>query len=213
MRKILFLMMTVFTVVGCKSREEKAADLIKQDMFKILYDFESYEPIETKIDSAFTSIYTDTLALMYANDIKIIFDELEEEKGEYENAKSSMQIWSDSYSSLGIYKYNEAKNTVNNYLEKINNGLKKIHDTYAKIKERNDHMDRSFIGWEAEHKFRCKTKGGNFDLGNYIYIFDKSMKKISYSRDADDKENSRLIGIIGAAIQSDKTEADIDGNT
>ena len=37
-------------LVGCQSREEKAAELIKQEMFKTLYDFESYEPIETKID-------------------------------------------------------------------------------------------------------------------------------------------------------------------
>lgn len=70
MKKILFLATVVLVMTGCKSREEKAAELIKQEMFKTLYDFESYEPIEIKIDSAFTSIYTDTLALMYANEVK-----------------------------------------------------------------------------------------------------------------------------------------------
>lgn len=125
MKKILFLATVVLVMTGCKSREEKAAKLIKQEMFKTLYDFESYEPIETKIDSAFTSIYTDTLALMYANEVKIKFDELEKEEAEYESAKSAMEIWSDSYSSLGVYKYNEAKRKVNNYIEKINKTLKK----------------------------------------------------------------------------------------
>lgn len=163
MKKILFLMTVAFMMVGCKSREEKAAELIKQEMFKTLYDFESYEPIETKIDSAFTSIYTDTLALQYANEVKIMFDELDEEESKYESAKSTMEIWSDSYSSLGVYKYNEAKRTVNNYIEKINKALKKNDEVYAKIRERNLQLNRSFIGWEAMHKFRCKTKGGNFD--------------------------------------------------
>lgn len=213
MKKILFLATVALVMTGCKSREEKAAELIKQEMFKTLYDFESYEPIETKIDSAFTSIYTDTLALMYANEVKIMFDELEKEEAEYESAKSAMEIWSDSYSSLGAYKYNEAKRKVNNYIEKINKTLKKNDEVYAKIKERNKQIDRSFIGWEAKHKFRCKTKGGNFDLGNYLYVFDKNMKQILYSKDTDDKEDIQLFGIIGNAIRTDNTKEDIDGNT
>ena len=84
MKKILFLMAITIMLVGCQSREEKAAELIKQEMFKTLYDFESYEPIETKIDSAFTSIYSDTLALLYANKVKDMFDELDEAKSDYE---------------------------------------------------------------------------------------------------------------------------------
>ena len=86
MRKILFLMIFALIMAGCKSREEKVAEVIKQEMFKTLYDFESYEPIETKIDSAFTSIYTDTLALLYANEVSEMFNELDDAKMEYENA-------------------------------------------------------------------------------------------------------------------------------
>lgn len=213
MKKILFLAIIALIMIGCKSREEKAAELIKQEMFKTLYDFESYEPIETKIDSAFTSIYTDTLALQYANEVKIMFDELEEEEVEFENAKSAMEIWSDSYSSLGVYKYNEAKRKVNDYIEKINKTLKKNDEIYAKIRERNLQINRSFIGWEANHKFRCKTKGGNFDLGNYLYVFDKNMKHILYSKDTDNKEDHRLFGIIGDAIQSDNAKEEIDEET
>lgn len=43
----------IFILSGCKSKEEKALEIIKNEMFKTLYDFESYQPIETKIDSAF----------------------------------------------------------------------------------------------------------------------------------------------------------------
>ena len=58
------------TRMQIQTEKKKPQNLIKQEMFKTLYDFESYEPIEIKIDSAFTSIYTDTLALMYANEVK-----------------------------------------------------------------------------------------------------------------------------------------------
>lgn len=213
MKKILFLATVVLVMTGCKSREEKAAELIKQEMFKTLYDFESYEPIETKIDSAFTSIYTDTLALLYANEISSMFNELDDAKTEYESAKSAMEIWSDSYSSLGVYKFNEAKKKVNDYIEKIDDALKKTENIYESIKKRNNEIGRSFIGWKATHKFRCKTKGGNFDLGNYLYIFDKKIETILYTEDMDNKDNSRLIEIINEAIKSDNTKEDIDTNT
>ena len=50
----------------CKSKEDKANELIKDYMFKNLYDFDSYQPIETKIDSAFHTIYNDSSAIHYA---------------------------------------------------------------------------------------------------------------------------------------------------
>lgn len=204
MKKILFLMMPALMLTGCQSREEKAAELIKQEMFKTLYDFESYEPIETKIDSAFTSIYSDTLALLYATQVKEMFDELDDAKTDYEIAKSSMEIWADSYSSLGRYKFNEAKEKVNDYINKINNTLEVTNSIYEKIKKRNIEIGHDFIGWKAQHKFRCKTKGGNFDLGDYVYVFDKDMKSIIYKEDLDNDSNDRLKGFINEAINTEE---------
>lgn len=208
MKKILSFLLVSLLLFGCQSREEKAQELIKQDMFKTLYDFASYEPIETKIDSAFTSIYTDTLALLYANGINEMFEELEDKRVEYESARSAMEIWADSYSSLGIYKFNEAKRKVDEYIEKMDDVLKEADDVYVKIKERKQKIGRSFIGWEAKHKFRCKTKGGNFDLGNYLYVFDKDVNQILYSKDMDSKDYLQLVGIIKEAIQSNKKNID-----
>ena len=208
MKKILSFLLVSLLLFGCQSREEKAQELIKRDMFKTLYDFASYEPIETKIDSAFTSIYTDTLALLYANGINEMFEELEDKRVEYESARSAMEIWADSYSSLGIYKFNEAKRKVDEYIEKMDDVLKEANDVYVKIKERKQKIGRSFIGWEAKHKFRCKTKGGNFDLGNYLYVFDKDVNQILYSKDMDSKDYLQLVGIIKEAIQSNKKNID-----
>lgn len=54
------------SLVQCKSNEEKALELIHEQMFKTLFDFESYQPVETKIDSAFHTPYNDSLNLTYA---------------------------------------------------------------------------------------------------------------------------------------------------
>ena len=42
------------------SKEEKAAQLINTEMSKTLYDFDSYEPIETKVTEAYQTclLYT-----------------------------------------------------------------------------------------------------------------------------------------------------------
>lgn len=202
MKNILTLITTAIIFAGCQSREEKVAELIKQEMFKTLYDFESYEPIETKIDSAFTSIYSDTLALLYATQVKEMFDKLDDAKPDYEIAKSAMEIWADSYSTLGRYKFNEAKEKVNDYIDKINSTLEVTNSIYKKIKKRNIEIGHNFIGWKAQHKFRCKTKGGNFDLGDYIYVFDKDIKSIIFKEDLDNDSNNKLKGLIYEAINT-----------
>ena len=214
MKQILYLALSALIFVGCKSHEEKAAELIKQDMFKTLYDFESYEPIETQIDSAFTSIYTDTLALLYANEANDIFEKMKDAKSEYERAKSSMDIWSDSYSALGRSNYNKAKQTVDDYLKKLDESLSRANELYANIKERNVKIGRSFIGWQAKHRFRCKTKGGNFDIGNYLYVFDKDFSRILSVNHLNEKDKIPLSGIIDEAINSiPEKEEEINGKT
>jgi PBP1b-binding outer membrane lipoprotein LpoB len=50
MKQIIIMALAgIFILTGCKSKEEKALEAIKDEMFKTLYDFESYQPVETKI--------------------------------------------------------------------------------------------------------------------------------------------------------------------
>ena len=41
MKNFLLLILIIISVFGCQSKEEKAIELIKNDMFKVLYDFNS----------------------------------------------------------------------------------------------------------------------------------------------------------------------------
>ena len=111
MKRIIF---TIFAVsaflVSCqKSNEDKAYDLIKDRMGKVLYHPESYESVEIVIDSAFTPFDSPEF---YENTLKVakICLEIDQLEKEIKLAKSSMAIWSGPYqSAFGRNEYKEAK--------------------------------------------------------------------------------------------------------
>ncbi|MFS2831143.1 hypothetical protein AAH084_22135 [Bacteroides faecis] len=211
MRKILSFLFVFLLLCSCQSREEKVAELIKQEMFKTLYDFESYEPIETKIDSAFTSIYTDSIIKSYAYIARAFLDDVEENLDKIKDDRNTMEIWSDSYSSLGRSKYNEALKNYGERLDKTKRYMEVVNNYMDSIKIISSNFKPEFYGWKASHKFRCKNKGGNFDLGNYIYVFDKKMNSIIYKEDIDDDSNNKIRNIIDEAINS-KDEGSANAN-
>lgn len=111
MERILLgaLLITLFVSCG-KSPEEKANALIEDDIKKVLYHPETYDPAETQIDSAFTPFddpvfYEKTVQLCK---LGMSIDECDRKM---KNAKSSMSIWSGPYqSAFGRNEYQEAKN-------------------------------------------------------------------------------------------------------
>ena len=126
MKQIIIMALAgIFILTGCKSKEEKALEAIKDEMFKTLYDFESYQPVETKIDSAFLSIYTDSTILKHGYVSSAILDEVNTTLEEVKDGNRTAKIWSDSYSSYGREQYNEAR-------EKTEKGLKKL-DIYLSL--------------------------------------------------------------------------------
>ena len=81
MKKMLIVLFMAALLLSCKSQTDKALKLIDREMFKTLHDYSSYEPIETSVDSAFTSIYRDTVVINYAIRFKI-YESLCEASGE-----------------------------------------------------------------------------------------------------------------------------------
>ena len=205
-RKILVFGIIALLFVACKSKEEKANELIKAELYKTLYDFQSYEPIETIIDSAFTSIYRDTTILSHAYFLKACLDKGSEYMEEVRDGLSSMEIWSDSYSSYGRGKYYNAKEKVETNLEKVKFYQQKIEETTLLMKEEIDKFNPSFCGFQAKHKFRCKTKGGNSAIANYLYIIDAKFKTILSVSDLDDEDELKIRKLIDEAKEYEKEE-------
>ena len=205
MKTVLFstcILLCIITLNSCKSKEEKALEIIKNEMFKTLYDFESYEPIETNIDSSFSSLYTDTTILRRGYMIAALLDQSDEYIEKIEDAKSTMEIWSDSYSSYSRNRYNEAKEEFDENLEKAIFVLDIVKSQSDTIRNIANNYVSEFNGWKVSHKFRCKTKGGNPTIGNYTYIFDKDMKSIIYREDIDDEDLNRVKKLIKEAIEN-----------
>ena len=88
-----------------KSNEEKALDLINDQMYRTLYDYDSYQPVETKIDSAYHTPYNDTINQKYAIYCGVLYEKLDECFEKVDNAKRMMAIWSELKDSYGRQQY------------------------------------------------------------------------------------------------------------
>ncbi len=188
MKRIFFIIPVLCLLASCKSKEEKALELIDQQMFQTLYDYESYQPVETKIDSAFTSPYfSDSIIAMV-----MLYDEFQDQaedyKDEADDAQSSMEIWSDSYSSYARSRYNDAKREwVDNTILYFQTSKKAILALMMAAEAIKD-FEPEFCGWQVYHKYRCKSKGGHALLSESIYIIDKDLKEITHTIDIDDDD-------------------------
>ena len=202
MKKILLLLACV-CLLSCQSKEEKISELIKEEMFKTLYDFASYEPIETsKIDSAFSTIYQDSIirskAVIIIASLKLSKEYLKECEEHYQ----TIEIWRDSYTDRARNKVNEAREKLSKLIVNVENALKVGKDAQLGIREESKNFAPQFIGWSVTHKFRCKTKGGAYDLANYQYIFSPELDKILYSTDLESEDNEKIKTIIDEALEA-----------
>lgn len=199
MKKIL-LMVAAVCLFGCASKEKKALKLIDKEMFSTLYDYDSYQPVEIKIDSAFTSIYMDSTIRVHAAKIIAILSLLEESKKNVDEALSTAQIWQDSYSAYGRQKFLTAKEKASKCIEEMEASIKLWGESKDTITMHAKAFNPEFQGWQATHKFRCKSKGGSSLLSTHIYVFDPKMKQILYSYDTEDEDLTKAHDIIDQAL-------------
>ena len=158
---VLAAVIVAFTVTSCKSKEEKAAEeLIKQELSQVLYDFESYEPIETVVteannvpindsacvNTALTVIVSENLIIKYLDEASY------ESKAERVDAIKKANIYIKKYSSS-------------------------IDD--LKIMTKNANPTET-IGYNVEHTFYYKTKGGMSTVGHYRFVVDKKFERIIF---------------------------------
>lgn len=211
---LLLLIVLPLAFTSCKSKEDKAAELVKNELSKTLYDFESYEPIETKVSEAYETAYNDTTCFRQALAICYVMEKTSKAFDEANDAKERAEIWgpptyySSSYSDSQYRKYsNEAK-------EKADEGLKgyELFKTMgAALTDSIKILDnKKVIGWEIKHRFRCKTKGGQNTIADYRYIVDPDFKVVYFCEDIDDDDYKHAREIIDSALKGELTNLDND---
>ena len=148
---------------------------------------ESYEAVETVVDSAFAP--KDDPAF-YEKSLKVckLAMDAQEYDDKAKRAKSSMAIWSGPYqSAFGRTQYNEEKEKYDGYTKKVESLKDKIQKVGEEMKKLAE-PGRRFIGYKVSHTFRAKNNEGNVLMGKYVYIMDDGLTKILAEYDTDSDE-------------------------
>lgn len=213
-KTILFLTFAIipFIFVSCKSKEEKAAELIKSELSKTLYDIDSYEPIETTVSEAKLTAYNDSTCFSLAMLIAATTDLASDAMKEAESAREHMDIWgpptyySSSYSDR---KYREYKDKAADKAQEALTYISLVKTFGVALEDSIKNLDdKKVIGWEAKHRFRCKTRGGQYSIGDYRYIISPDFKTVLFREDMDDDDYKNARDVIEAAQEGTFSKMD-----
>ncbi len=197
MKKLVLFSLFIIVFASCsKTLEQKATTLIEEDLKKSLYKPESYQPVETKVDSAF-SPYADPQFIKQAIEIFDIAVEMQQFQQTMENAKSTMDIFSpsDYQTEFSKNEYNESKEEYDNANFKLERAKKRLDKRVATLKKLFDEKPK-FVGYEVYHTYRANNNRGNTIIAHAYYILDKDMKNILISLDESDFNYTKLQAII-----------------
>lgn len=179
MKKIfLFGTVTIILFASCyNSPKDKANFLIKEEMKKMLYHAETYDPVETKVDSAFApfddpAFYEKTLQLYNLN---MTIDEYDRKM---KDAKFSMSLLHDSSpSSYNKDSYKEAKDKYEKNAEIKRKAEDKAKEIANDLKTMFDKRQQ-FIGFKAWHRYRANNNAGQTVFGDMHFLFNKDLDKV-----------------------------------
>lgn len=185
MKKLYLAILTLILIACSQSQEQKAEELIKENLKKSLYKPETYKPVDTKVDSAYAP-YDDPMFFKELAELGNITSEYEELEEKAKNSKSSMAIWSGPYqSAFGKNQYQEAKkeyDEANAKMEKLKTKGRKQYEKVVSMLQ----SERKFIGYKALHNYRADNNAGNTLIGNTIFFIDENFSEVQYSMEAEE---------------------------
>ncbi len=179
LKTILVLSTVALLITSCKSREEKALETIKADMYKTLNDFDSYQPIETVFDSLENNVYGDTTNIERVRKIAELAHKGDYINEKYQEALGQLDYWAKyKHLDLGKEKMTEYKEKADEYNELLQEYAEPLKTEVTKFHNGNLKKKGEFYGWRVTHKFRAKTKSGESSIYTYTYFMDKNCEII-----------------------------------
>ena len=203
--KLLFCAVALVFTSCTLSNEDKAEKLIKESLKGTLYHPESYEPISTRVDSAYINI---------ENLVKVgeLFEELGNlliKESEYQremlSAERSKSIYAPSgwyYDSHSQTMYNQYKQEFEENKAKLEKIAPKIATTIDELKEVSKNIySEEFTGWIVTHRFTSKNGANTMTIpGNMIFVCDTEFTRCSNGIDYDAFEKTfKLIKKVSEA--------------
>lgn len=191
MKKVMLFVAALMTIVACSQLpEDKANVLIKESMKKTLYHAETYDPVETVVDSAFTP-FDDPV--FYEKMVRIC--KLGMDIDNYERiAKSEKRNIAHYQDMLQLMYSNSDKERLNQAQENYNDCLAKKSEAEDKAKLLAEQLkaelqkEPRFIGFKAKHRYRAQNNGGQTVFGETKFLFDEDITQIVYTWDMDEDE-------------------------
>ena len=176
---VLVFSIAVLFISCVQSPEDKANALIKADLRKSLFKPDTYKPIETKLDSAF-SPYDDPTLYAKMEELMKMAPELETLDFKMRSAKSSMSIFSGPYmTAFSRNEYNEAKKNYDEAQSRYNKLKEKGQAKYQELAELLAQKPK-FIGYKATHNYRADNNAGNTLIGNSVFFIDPEFKEVLF---------------------------------
>lgn len=193
-QKFLLGAVVVTMLASCNlSPETKANHLIKKAMKMSLYQADTYDPVSTQLDSAFTP-FDDPAFYDKALKACKLTQKITEYQSEMELTRTQMSIFDDPYSAFSRNEYSTAKEKHDKLLAKKTEAENKLKQYAAELKTAMEKKPQ-FIGFKATHSYRADNNAGQTVFGETVFLFDKDISQIvkAYDCDKSDYKNVQLL--------------------
>ena len=202
MKKFSFsLMLATILLTAChNSPIDKANKLIMEEVQKTLYIPDSYDPVDTQLDSAFAP-YDDPDFCIKASELQEKERELQRHKEKAKFAKSSMSIWSNPYSAFAKNEYQESKAEYREANKKAKETEKDIQEISTYLNQREQEQPK-FIGYKAYHRYQAENNAGQVLMNDEVFLIDKELTQIIYVYETEGDIIDKLMNVLEKTLDT-----------
>lgn len=187
--------------------QEKAKDKVKQYVCSNLYIPESYDPVETRVDSAFYSVLTDYDCVDAAIKLISLRRDYSNTKRQHEEAINNIR----TFGGTGVFRhFSVERDDTKKSLDEIKPQIIQHEQT---IRNRDKSHDGEFIGWFVYNRYRAKSNNNVVSFGEVLLLFDKQMDnwQLRYNVEKNQENNIEDIQKVIEDVLS-STDSFIDRN-
>ena len=188
--QLLFCAVALIFTSCTLSNEEKAEKLIKESLKGTLYHPDSYEPISTRVDSAFINFENLAKVGELCEELGDLLDKESEYQREMLSAESSKSIYAPNgwyYDLHSQTMYNQYKQEYEEYKAKLEKIAPKITTTLSELKETSQNIySDELTGWIVSHRFTSKNGANTMTIpGDMIFVCDTEFTRCGNGMDSD----------------------------
>lgn len=188
--QLLFCAVALIFTSCTLSNEEKAEKLIQESLKGTLYHPDSYEPISTRVDSAFINFEQLATFGEICEELTDLLDKEQEFQRNLKSAESTMSIYAPTryyYSEHSRVEYNQHKQEYEEYKAKLEKLTPKIDSALSELRKvSNDIYTEEFTGWIVSHRFTSKNGANTMTMpGDMVFVCDTEFTRCGNGMDSD----------------------------